>query len=139
MQIIKKILNINLDRNSNNSAATVGTVKELIPHTVNNLYRKYFEEVFDFTDATNYGLSRGSSGVVFNSLNSITGNPTRNIGIPNRTIDDIKKEGLDVTGYNISFTPPIGNSKYTLCIVFYHWRNRKFQLRKKMQIVELFC
>ena len=106
-------------------------VKELTPHTVNNLYRKYFEEVFDFTDATNYGLSRSSSGIVINSLDSITGNPTRDIGIPNRTIDDIKKESLDVTGYNISFTPPIGNSKYTLCIVFYHRRNRKFQLRKK--------
>ena len=109
----KKILNIDLDRNTSNSAATVGMVKELIPHTVNNLYRKYFEEVFDFTDANNYGLTRGSSGVVFNSLNSITGNPTRNIGIPNRTIDDIKKEGLDVTGCNISFTPPIGITKFT--------------------------
>ena len=127
----KKILNINLDRNSNNSAATVGMVKELIPHTVNNLYRKYFEEVFDFTDATNYVLSRGSSGVVFNSLDSITGNPTRDMGIPNRTIDDIKKEGLDITGYNISFSPPIGITKYTLCIVFYHWRNRNFSIKKK--------
>ena len=126
----KRILNINLDRNSNNSAATVGMVKELIPHTVNNLYRKYFEEVFDFTDATNYGLSRGSSGVVFNSLDSITGNPLRDIGIPNRNIDDIKK-GLDVIGYNISFSPPIGVSKYTLCIVFYHWRNRKFSINKR--------
>ena len=66
-QIIKKILNINLDRNSNNSAATVGMVKKLAPHTVNNLYRNYFE-VFDFTDANNYGLSRSSSGIVFNSL-----------------------------------------------------------------------
>ena len=90
----KKILNINLVRNSNNSAATVGMVKEIHPFTTHNLYRKYFEEVFDFTDATNYGLSRGSSGVVFNSLDSITGNPTRNIGIPNRTIDDIKKRRL---------------------------------------------
>ena len=106
-------------------------VKELTPHTVNNLYRKYFEEVFDFTDTTNYGLSRSSSGVVFNSLDSITGNPTRNIGIPNKTIDDIKKEGLNVSGYNISFSPPIGNSKDTLCIVFYHWRNRRFTIRKK--------
>ena len=49
-------------------------VKELTPHTVNNLYRKYFEEVFDFSDATNYGLNRSSSGVVFNALVSITGN-----------------------------------------------------------------
>ena len=91
----------------------------------------YFEEVFDFNDATNYGLSRSSSGIVFNSLDSITGNPTRDMGIPNRTIDDIKKEGLDITGYNISFDPPIGITKYTLCIVFYHWRNRNFSIKKK--------
>ena len=95
------------------------------------MYRKYFEEVFDFTDATNYGLSRGSSGVVFNSLVSINGNPLRDMGIPNRTIDDVKKEGLNVTGYNISFSPPSGNSKYTLCIVFDHWRNRNFSIKKK--------
>ena len=75
----KKILNIALDRNSNNSAATVGMVKEIHPFTTHNLYRKYFEEVFDFTDANIYGLSRGVSGVVFNSLDSITGNPIRNI------------------------------------------------------------
>ena len=125
----KKILNINLDRNTGNKAATVGMVKELIPYTANNLYRKYFEEVFDFTDATNYVLSRGSSGVVFNSLDSITGNPTRDMDIPNRTIDDIKKEGLDITGYNISFSPPIGITKYTLCIVFYHWRNKNFSIK----------
>ena len=90
----KKILNINLDRNSNNSAATVGMVKELIPCTINNLYRKYFKEVYDFTDAANYKLSRTSSGIVFNNLASISGNPTRDMGIPNRSIDDIKKRRL---------------------------------------------
>ena len=41
----KKILNINLDRNNNNSAATVGMVKELIPHIYNNLYREIFERL----------------------------------------------------------------------------------------------
>ena len=127
----KKILNIALDRNSNNSAATVGMVKEIHPFTTHNLYRKFFEEVFDFTDANIYGLSRGVSGVVFNSLDSITGNPIRNIAIPDRTIDDIREEGLDVTGYVISYSPPIGVSKYSLCIIFYHWRNRNFSLTKK--------
>ena len=53
------------------------------------------------------------------------------MGIPNRTIDDIKKEGLNVSGYTIGFSPPIGITKYTLCIVFYHWRNRIFYLNKK--------
>ena len=36
-----------------------------------------------------------------------------------------------VHGYNISFSPSIGVSKYTLCIVFYHWRNTSFSLTKK--------
>ena len=58
----KKILNIALDKNSNNSAATVGMVNELIPFTTNILYRKYFEEYYDFTDANIYGLNIGSSG-----------------------------------------------------------------------------
>ena len=90
----KKILNFALDRNSNNSAATVAMVKELILFTTNILYRKYFEEVYDFTDANIYGLTRGSSGIVINSLDSITGDITRNIGIPNRTINDVKKRWL---------------------------------------------
>ena len=78
-----------------------------------------------------YKLSRTSSGIVFNNLASTSGNPLIDMGIPNRTIDDIKKEGLNVSGYTIGFSPPIGITKYTLCIVFYHWRNRKFYIFKK--------
>ena len=127
----KAIKNIKLDRNSDNSAATVAMVKELAPYTVNNLYRKYFEEVFDFTDANNYKLSRGVSGVVFNYLKSITGDSTRDMGIPNRTIDDIKKDGLNISNYKVGFTINIGVQKYTLCVVFQHWRNRDFRLTKE--------
>ena len=127
----KAIKNIKLDRNSDNSAATVAMVKELAPYTVNNLYRKYFEEVFDFTDANNYKLSRGVSGVVFNYLKSITGDSTRDMGIPNRTIDDIRKDGLNVTNYKVGFTINTGIQKYTLCVVFQHWRNRDFRLTKE--------
>ena len=127
----KKILNVNLDRNSNNSVATVGMVKELNPHTINNLYREIFEEVYDFTNAANYKLSSTASGIVFNNLSSSSGNIFRDVGIPNKTIDNIRKEGLNVSGYNISFDPPDGITKYTLCIVFYHWRNRNFSIKKK--------
>ena len=55
----KNILNIALDKNNNNSAATVGMVKELIPFTTNNVYRQYFEEFYDFSDADIYGLNIG--------------------------------------------------------------------------------
>ena len=39
----KKILNIALDRNSNNSAATVAMVNELVDFTSNIVYRKYLK------------------------------------------------------------------------------------------------
>ena len=67
----KVIKNIKLDRNSNDSAATVPMVKELIPHTTNYLYSQYFEEYYDFTDANIYGINTSSSGVIINSLNLI--------------------------------------------------------------------
>ena len=119
----KKILNIALDKNSNNSAATVGMVKELIPFTKNALYRKYFSEFFDFADADMYGINIGSSGVIINSLKP-------NITLPpNKDLSEIKKDGLDVNGYDITFSPS-HSSKSTLCIVFYHWRDRNFSLTK---------
>ena len=127
----KKILNINLDRNSNNSAATVKMVKEIQPFTTNNLYRNYFEEFYDFTNAANYKLNLSSSGIVFNYLSSSSGYTFSDIDIPNKTIDNIIKEGLNINGYTISFSSPNGIKKYTFCIVFYHWRNRSFSIFKK--------
>ena len=120
----KKILNIALDKNNNNSVATVGMVKEIHPFTTNNVYRQYFEEFYDFADAGMYGLSRGVSGVIFNSLRP-------NITLPNRDLSDIRKDGLNVKGYIVTFAPPNYITKYSLRIVFYHWRNRSFNLTKK--------
>ena len=119
----KKILNIALDRNSNNSAATVAMVKEYIPFTKNILYRKYFEEYYDFSDANIYGINIGSSGVIINSLKP-------NITLPpNKDLSNIKEDGLNVNDYNITFSPS-HSSKSTSCIVFKHWRNRIFSLTK---------
>ena len=119
----KKILNIALDRNSNNSAATVAMVKELIFFTKNILYRKYFEEFYDFSDLNIYGINNiDSSGVIINSLKP-------NITIPNKDISNIREDGLNVNGYNITFSPS-RSSKSTLCIAFKHWRNRNFSITK---------
>ena len=127
----KKILNINLDRTSNNSAATVGMVNEIHPFTKNYIYRKYFEDFFDFNDSNIYVLNKSSSGVVFNSLSSITGNSARNITFPTKTIDNIKDGGLNVNGYTISYSSASKLTSYTLCIVFTLWRNRNFSITKK--------
>ena len=123
MQIIKKILNINLDRNSNNSAATVAFVKELIPFTKNALYKKYFSEFYNFADADSYGINIGSSGVIINSLIPSITLP------PNKDLSEIVEKGLNVNGYDVTFSASYSPID-TLCIVFSHWRNRSFSLTK---------
>ena len=119
----KAIKNIKLDRNSDNSAATVALVKELAPFTKNALYRLYFSEFYDFTNADSYGINIGSSGVIINSVKP-------NITLPpNKDLDEIKKDGLHVNGYDVTFSP-LYDLEDTLCIVFSHWRNRSFTLTK---------
>ena len=119
----KRIFNIALDKNNNSSAATVAMVRDLFPFTTNYVYRQYFEEFYDFTDADIYGLNKTSSGVVINSLHP-------NITIPNKHLSDIRKEGLNITNYTITFTPSKSFTNFTLCMVFYHWSNRDFALAK---------
>ncbi|CAH3162948.1 unnamed protein product [Porites evermanni] len=107
-----KIKNIKLDRNSNNSAATVAFVKELAPHTKNALYRLYFSEFYDFSDADLYGLSKGVSGVIFNSLKP-------NITLPNRNLTDITNNGINVKDNNnilVKLDYNKSNNKVTLTV-----------------------
>ena len=119
----KEIKNIKLDRQNDNSAATVALVKELAPFTKNALYRLYFSEFYDFADAVSYGINIGSSGVIINSLKP-------NIILPpNKDLSEIAEKGLHINGYVITFSPS-HSSKSTLCIIFTHWRNRSFTLTK---------
>ena len=97
-------------------------VKELIPFSKNILYRKYFEEYYDFSDENIYGVNLESSGVIINSLKP-------NITLPNKDLSNIREDGLNVNGYDITFSPS-HSSKSTLCIVFKHWRNRNFSITK---------
>ena len=120
----KRILNIAFDKGKDTSVATVGMVKELIPFTTNHVYRQYFKEFYDFTDANIYGINKSSSGVVINSLHP-------NISFPNKHLVDIRKDGLNVNNYTITFNPSGNFTNFTLCIVFYHWSNRDFALVKK--------
>ena len=117
------IKNIKIDANDNTSVATIGQIKSMNNFTINNFYRNIFEEFYDFSDANIYGINIGSSGVIINSLKP-------NITLPpNKDLSNIKKDGLNVNNYNITFSPS-HSSKSTLCIVFYHWRNRNFSLTK---------
>ena len=120
MQIKKKIKNIKLDQSSDNNVATIGLVKELIPHIYNNLYRVIFEEYYDFSDASIYGFNIGSSGVIINSLQP-------NIVIPNINIANVKKNGLSTNG-TITFNTSNNSSKFTLITVFNFIKNENFSI-----------
>ena len=120
----KIMAHISLDQISDDNLATIKSVKELIPLLEKkNLYEKYFSEFYDFADADSYGINIGSSGVIINSLKP-------NITLPpNKDLSEIKYRGLNVNGYDVTFSPS-HSSKSTLCIVFSHWRNRSFTLTK---------
>ena len=119
----KTIRNIKIDSNDYSSVTTIGQISGMTKFTINNLYRNYFEEFYNFTDADSYGINIGSSGVIINSVKP-------NITLPpNKDLDEIKKDGLHVNGYDVTFSPT-HSSKSTLCIVFTHWKNRSFTLTK---------
>ena len=116
----KAIKNTKLDRNSDNSVATVGMVKDLIPFTKNALYRKYFSDFYDFADANSYKITRGSSGVTYTGLNPNAHFTTKNIA-------EIQADGLRVNGYGLTVTVP-HSPNFTMCVVMQFWRNKRFTL-----------
>ena len=117
------IKNIAYNRNDDNSAATVGALKNLTPFTENNLYRKYFEEVYDFSDADSYGINIDSSGVIINSINP-------NLTFPaNIDLSKIKEKKLNINGYELTLDPFYSNEN-TLCLVFSHLMTRGFLIKK---------
>ena len=116
----KAIKNTKLDRNSDNSVATVGMVKDLIPFTKNALYRKYFSDFYDFADANSYKITRGSSGVTYTGLNP-------NVHFTTKNIAEIQADGLRVNGYGLTVTVP-HSPNFTMCVVMQFWRNKRFTL-----------
>ena len=117
----KTIKNIKIDPNDASSAATNGQVAELSKFSINNIYRTFFEEFYDFSDAQIYGLNKGVLGVIINSAQP-------NITIPNKDLRSIGT-GLLISNYKISFQPQY-SSTYTLCIVFKLKANKDFYLTK---------
>ena len=81
----KTIRNIKIDPNDYSSVATIGQLYGMTKFTINNLYRNYFEEFYNFTDADSYGINIGSSGVIINSVKPNVTLP------PNKDLSDIKK------------------------------------------------
>ena len=124
----KKILNIMPDKTKNNSAATVKMVNDLetklSPHTTNNAYRKIFEEFYDLSDASNYKITIGVSGIM------VSGS-LPNIYFPRMDIANIWEGGLRITNTKLSLEL-FSKRSFTLCVVMQLWLNRSFSIKTLM-------
>ena len=124
----KKILNITPDRTKNNSAATVKMVKDLdtklSPHTKNNVYRKIFEEFYDLSDASNYKIIIGVSGIMVSGIKP-------NIYFLRMDIANIWAGGLRLQNTTLSLKL-FSKRNFTLCVVMQLWLNRNMHIKTLM-------
>ena len=122
----KKILNIAPDKTKNNSAATVEIVKDLetklSPHTKNNVYREICEEFYDLSDASNYKITIGVSGIMVSGIQP-------NICFPRMEIANIWEGGLRIQNTTLSLEL-FSKGSFTLCVVMQLWLNRSFSIKR---------
>ena len=124
----KKILNIAPDRTKSNSAATAKMVKDLetklSPYTKNNVYREIFEEFYDLSDASNYKITIGVSGIMVSGIQP-------NIYFPRMDIANIWEGGLRIKNTTLSLEL-FSKRSFTLCVVMQLWLNRSFSIKTLM-------
>ena len=121
----KKILNIVPDKSRNHSAATVKTVNDLgtkiAPYKKNNVYREIVEEFYDFSDASNYKLTLGASGITFTGINP-------NITFPQMNIAIFQEGGLRLQSQTVDLTL-FSRMSFTICVVMKLWLNRAMSIK----------
>ena len=121
----KKILNIAPDRTKNNSAATVKMVKDLeaklSPHTTNNGYREIFEEFYDLSDASNYKIIVGVSGIMISGI-------LPHIYFPRMDTTNVLEVGLRLHNTTLSLEL-FSKRSFTLCVVMLLWLNKNMYIK----------
>ena len=124
----KTILNTAPDRTKNNSAATVKMVKDLetklSPHTKNNAYREIFEEFYDLSDASNYKIIQGISGIMISGI-------LAHIYFPRMDTTNVLEGGLRLHNTTLSLEL-FSKRSFTLCVVMQLWLNRSLSIKTIM-------
>ena len=124
----KKILNIAPDRTRNNSAATVKMVKDLetklSPHTMNNAYREIFEEFYDLSNASNYNIIQGISGIMISGI-------LPHIYFPTMDTTNVLQGGLRLQNTTLSLEL-FSKRSFTLCVVMQLWLNKSLSIKTMM-------
>ena len=121
----KKILNIAPDKTKNNLAATVKMVKDLetklSPYTKNNAYREIFEEFYDLSDASNYKIIVGVSGIMISGI-------LPHIYFPRMDTTNVLEVGLRLHNTTLSLEL-FSKRSFTLCVVMLLWLNKNMYIK----------
>ena len=124
----KKILNIVPDKSRNNSTATVKMVKDLetkiAPYKKNNVYREIFEEFYEFSDASNYKLTLGASGITFTGINP-------NITFSQMNIANVQEGGLRLQNQTLDLTL-FSKKSFSISVVMQLRLNRSMSIKTIM-------
>ena len=124
----KKILNIVPDKSRNNSTATVKMVKDLetkiAPYKKNNVYREIFEEFYEFSDASNYKLTLGASGITFTGINP-------NITFSQMNIANFQEGGLRLQNQTLDLTL-FSKKSFSISVVMQLRLNRSMSIKTIM-------
>ena len=124
----KKILNITPDKTKNNSAATVKMVKhlerKLSPHATNNAYREIFEEFYDLSDASNYKIIQGISGIMISGI-------LPHIYFPRMDTTNVLEGGLRLQNTTLSLEL-FSKRSFTVCVVMQLWLNKSLSIKTMM-------
>ena len=95
---------------------------KLSPHTKNNAYREIFEEFYDLSDASNYKITIGVSGIMVSGI-------LPNIYFPRMDIANIWEGGLRITNTTLSLEL-FSKRSFTLCVVMQLWLNRSLSIKR---------
>ena len=124
----KKILNIAQDKTKNNSAATVKMVKDLetklSPLTKNNAYREIFEIFYNLSDASNYKIVQGISGIMISGI-------LPNNYFPRMDTTNVLEGGLRLHNTTLSLEL-FSKRSFTLCVVMQRWLNKSPSIKTIM-------
>ena len=85
------------------------------------MYGEYFEQIYDFSDATNYNLTLGASGVVFTGIKPNLSFKT------SKDLSTVDTDGLRLQ-YKYFYVVIPNKPNFTICVVMKLGLNRNFNI-----------
>ena len=97
---------------------------KLSPHTTNNAYREIFEEFYDLSDASNYKIIQGISGIMISGI-------LPHIYFPRMDTTNVLEGGLRLHNTTLSLEL-FSKRSFTLCVVMQLWLNKSLSIKTIM-------